>query len=47
MSWENIEKLPVYEGKGVYRFRLVDNNEKPISIQRFLGEDKDGIIMIG
>ncbi len=46
-NWENIEKLPDYEGKGVYRFRLVDNKGKSISIQRFLGEDKDGIIIIG
>jgi len=46
-NWENIENLPDYEGKGVYRFRLVDNKGKSISIQRFLGEDKDGIIVIG
>jgi hypothetical protein len=46
-NWENIENLPDYEGKGVYRFRLVDNNGNSMSIQRFLGEDKDGIIAIG
>ena len=46
-NWENIENLPDYEGKGVYRIRLVDNKGKSISIQRFLGEDKDGIIVIG
>lgn len=46
-NWENIEKLPDYEGKGVYRVRLVDNKGKSVSIQRFLGEDKDGIILIG
>ncbi len=46
-NWENIENLPDYEGKGVYRFRLVDNKGKSISIQRFLGENKYGIIVIG
>ncbi|KKL90433.1 hypothetical protein LCGC14_1904750 [marine sediment metagenome] len=46
-NWENIENLPDYEGKGVYRFRLVDNKGKCVSIPRFLGEDKDGIIVIG
>lgn len=46
-NWKNIKNLPDCEGKGVYRIRLVDNNGKSISIQRFLGEDKDGIIVIG
>jgi hypothetical protein len=41
------KNLPDYKGKHVYRFRLVDNKGKSISIQRFLGEDKDGIIAIG
>ncbi|MFX0027860.1 MAG: hypothetical protein ACFE8B_01505 [Candidatus Hermodarchaeota archaeon] len=45
--WEDIENLPDYEGKGVYKVRIVSYKEKSISIQRFLDEDKDGIIMIG
>ncbi len=50
MSWsdlKNIKDLPNEEGKGVYRIRLVDNSGNAISIKRFLGEDKVGIIAIG
>ena len=46
-KWESIENLPDFEGKGVYKFRLVDNEGKIVSIPRFLGEDKDGIMVIG
>lgn len=49
-NWSNLKNtkdLPDCEEKGVYRIRRVDNNGDAISIQRFLGEDEEGIIAIG
>lgn len=46
-NWENIEIFPDYKGKGVYKIRLVNNKGEILSIQRFLGEDKGGLLMIG
>ena len=36
-----------YRWPGVYKIRLADLKGKPIKIGRFLGEDKDGILLIG
>jgi hypothetical protein len=46
-NWKNIEIKSNYYGCAVYQTRLVDGSGKVISIDRFLRNDKDGIISIG
>ena len=41
------ELKELYKWNGVYALRLVDSNDKPIEIGRFLKENKSGIIQIG
>jgi len=47
-KWTDInEKLPSYEGPGVYKIRLADLKGQVIVIGRFHDNDKNGILMIG
>lgn len=45
--WNNINCESGKNCKAVYKIRLVNNLKNPKSIQRFLGKDKEGILMIG
>jgi hypothetical protein len=45
-EWLDIEKKPDYEGRGVYKIRLVDPEEFPVNIPRFIDTDKEGILQI-
>jgi len=45
-DWQKIIKNSV-EKSAVYQVRMVDDDLKPYSINRFLDTDKDGIVCIG
>jgi len=46
-KWTDIEEYANYKGCGVYKIRLVNSKGFPIGISRFLGQDEDGILVIG
>ena len=45
-DWIDIGRNASYKGCGVYKIRLA-NSKESIGIRRFLGKDKEGILMIG
>ncbi len=45
-EWSDIEEKPDYEGRGVYKVRLVDPRGFPVSVPRFFDTDKEGILQI-
>ncbi|MDD1758543.1 MAG: hypothetical protein LUQ22_07425 [Methanotrichaceae archaeon] len=45
-EWIDIRQIPDYEGCGVYQIRLVNSEELPVEIPRFIDTDKDGILQI-
>lgn len=44
---KDFDNLTDYNGNGVYKILLYENEETPTCIPRFLGEDENGILMIG
>jgi len=45
-KWRDINELPDYKGAGVYKIRILNNNN-PIVVNRFLACDEEGILQIG
>ena len=45
--WKNITESSRYDGCAVYEVRLVNKEDHPVIINRFLGTDKEGILAIG
>jgi hypothetical protein len=45
-EWTDINQIPNYEGCGIYKIRLVNSEEIPVEIPRFIDTDKNGILQI-
>jgi len=45
-SWRKLETSTIFNGPGVYKIRLLIEGN-PLTIPRFLGEDRSGLLSIG